>query len=167
MAVGLKVYVTVFLFRNQQVLLLHRAQDRAFAPGFYAGVGGKVHLEELGHLAQAALREVGEETGIVAEDIKDLTLEVVLTQPERGAVVVLAFFSGRTPCDPFAVCEEGSLHWVDVMDIDALPMIANAKEALLQIAKQNQRTGVLFGVCDPDTPDVLRDLTFGPRRFQL
>ena len=94
MGTGLNVYVTVFLFRKNRVLLLERASHKGFAPGRWTGVGGRVEPEEMGDLETAALREVGEEAGIGAADVKDLEMRVVITRPEGNDVTTVVFFYG-------------------------------------------------------------------------
>jgi len=133
----LKAYVTAFLFQQGQVLLLKRSDRKTFAPGQWTGVGGGVLLDEFDDLQQAVLREIFEETGI--RDVLELTLRAVDTKIEGIDVAVIFFYSAELPpsaADCFACMEagtttsEGSLHWVDPADVESLPLIPNARQAL-------------------------------------
>ncbi|MDA0745919.1 MAG: NUDIX domain-containing protein [bacterium] len=148
MSTGLRVYVAVFLFRENRVLLLRRAKTKKFAPGRWTGVGGQVEVSELGNLEGAALREVAEETGLEANEIKDLQLRVVLTQPENGNVVNLVFFTGQTGREDVGPCSEGTLHWVALEKVAKLDMVENAGQ-VLDLVLGTKQAGVQFGVCDP------------------
>ena len=169
MSVGVKVFVAVFLMREGKVLLLRRARDKAFAPGRWTGVGGQVEVDEMGDLAGAALREVYEETDLGPHEVRDLRLRVVLTQPEAGQAVVLAFFTGRTDREDVGPCDEGQLHWIDIGAVGSLDMIGNARQALDLAVREVEanREGVFFGVCDPDEQDGFRSMTLGPDSFLI
>ncbi len=168
MATGLRAYVTVFLFRGDQVLLLHRSEDRTFAPGLWTGVGGRVAPGEMEDLEAAALREVFEETGLAASDVSDLKIRVVLTQPERGDVALLVFCTARTDCADVGPCDEGSLHWVAVDRVGELALIENAGQALALAIRgvAEDRPGVHFGVCASDREGRLRSITFAPTAYE-
>lgn len=130
MGAGLNVYVTVFLFRKNRVLLLERGSGKRFAPGRWTGVGGRVELGEMDDLDTAALREVSEEAGIEAEDIRNLEIRVVLTRIEEGDVTNVVFFSGHTDRESLHACNEGRLQWVDLDRVDDLDLVENARYAL-------------------------------------
>jgi 8-oxo-dGTP diphosphatase len=151
MGAGLNVYVAVFLFRKNRVLLLERAPHKGFAPGRWTGVGGRVEPDEMSNLEAAALREVAEEAGIEAEDVEDLDIRVVLTRPEDGDVTTVVFFAGYTDREGLPPCSEGRLHWVALDRVDGLDLVENAGYALnLAIkAEESGFSGVYFAVEDP------------------
>ncbi len=157
MPVELDAYVTVFLFRQDRVLLLRRSTHRGFAPGMWAGVGGRLDPEDGGDLRIAALRELREESGIAADSLEGLSLRVVLTQPEQGRVVVLAYFAARTVTTRVAETPEGELRWVPIESVWDLDMIANARAALSEVMRQDSEntTGVRFGICEPGARGAL------------
>jgi 8-oxo-dGTP diphosphatase len=148
MAIGLNAFVAVFLFNEDQVLLLKRSNSRAFAPGKWTGVGGKVESVEFQDLTAAAIRELEEETGLAPQEIQDLKLRVVLTQPESGDLVLVCFFPGRALRRAEGPCAEGRLSWESTSAIDDLEMIENARCALKRIlASGLEDDGVDFGIC--------------------
>ena len=130
MGAGLNVYVTVFLFRKNRVLLLERSSRKRFAPGRWTGVGGRVEPGEMSDLETAALRELSEEAGIPAEDVQNLEIRVVLTRIEDGDVTTVVFFSGHTHRESMPECNEGRLKWVELDRVDDLDLVENARYAL-------------------------------------
>ena len=140
MGVGLKVYVTVFLFRKNRVLLLERAPHKHFSPGRWTGVGGRVEPDEMANLEAAALREVGEEAGIAAQDVDNLHIRVVLTRLEDGDVTTVVFFTGHTDHEALRRCDEGRLQWIELDRIADLDLVENAGYAL-NLALQEKKAG--------------------------
>ena len=148
MGVGLNVYVAVFLFRKNRVLLLERAPHKGFAPGRWTGVGGRVEPNEMANLEAAARRELGEEAGIETQDVENLDIRVVLTRPEGGGVTNVVFFTGQTDREGFGSCSEGRLHWVELDCVDDLDLLENAGYALNLVLQSDQTgfSGVYFAV---------------------
>lgn len=156
MGTGLNVYVTVFLFRKNRVLLLERAYHKGFAPGRWTGVGGRVDPDEMGDLETAALREVGEEAGIVPADVENLEMRVVLTRPEGEDVTTLVFFAGHTGCEALTRSNEGRLDWVALDRVGDLDLVENAGYALnlAVAAEESGSSDVYFAVEDATTEAI-------------
>ena len=145
MGIGLKVYVTVFLIHDGNVLLLKRSPEKSFAPGLWTGVGGRVEQEEFEKLEAAAFREVEEETGLGMREIRELKLRVVVTRPESGDLVLVCFYSGFALRAAEGPCSEGELRWINTGNLDSLDMIENAREALDSILSSGmEQDGVEF-----------------------
>lgn len=148
MGAGMNVYVAVFLFRKNRVLLLERASRKGFAPGRWTGVGGRAEPGEMDDLEAAVFREVSEETGIEAEEIRNLEIRIVLTRIEDGDLTTVVFFSGYTDRESLDECNEGRLQWVEVDRVDDLDLVENARYALnlaLQ-AKESAFPGLFLAV---------------------
>ncbi len=150
----LRVFVATFIFRGDAVLLLERSRTARFAPGKWTGVGGRVEPDELSEVEAAALREIREETGLKASDLRDLRIRFVLTLPEAGGISVLVFCSAETDRAGVGPCDEGTLRWVPVNEIPEIDMIDNARRALTALI-QDRRSGkapeaVRYGVCRCD-----------------
>ena len=163
MAIGLNAFVAVFLFNEDQVLLLKRSDSRSFAPGKWTGVGGKVERVEFHDLTAAAIRELEEETGLARQEILDLKLRVVLTQPESGDLVLVCFYSGRALRRVEGPCAEGLLSWESTTAIDDLEMIGNARCALKRILSSGLDDDVVdFGICQSGPNGDQGDAVFLP-----
>lgn len=164
MGAGLNVYVAVFLFRKNRVLLLEREPRKGFAPGRWTGVGGRAEPGEMADLETAALREVSEEAGIEAEDIRNLRIRVVLSRLEDGDVTTVVFYSGNTDREAFGECNEGRLEWVDLDRADDLDLVENARYALNLVlqAEASAFPGLFLAVEDPAGGGAIRALRVNP-----
>ncbi len=164
MGAGLNVYVTVFLFRKNRVLLLERGSRKRFAPGRWTGVGGRAEPGEMGDLESAALREVSEEAGIEAEDIENLNIRVVLSRIEDGDLTTVVFFSGHTDRESLHQCDEGRLQWVELDRVDDLDLVENARYALnLALpAEESASPGLFLAVEDAACGGAIRAVRVNP-----
>lgn len=157
----LRAFVATFIFRGDAVLLLERSRTARFAPGRWTGVGGRVELDELNEVEAAALREIREETGLKASDLRDLRVRLILTLPEAGGISVLVFCAAETDRAGVRPCDEGALQWVPVGDLHRVDMIDNARRAL-NLLIEERRSGeapgaVRYGVCRCDRDGKVRE----------
>ena len=91
-------------------------------------------------MEEAALREVGEEAGIAAQDVDNLHIRVVLTRLEDGDVTTVVFFTGHTDHEALRRCDEGRLQWIELDRIADLDLVENAGYAL-NLALQEKKAG--------------------------
>ena len=110
--IALRNVTTAFLENQGDLLLLHRGEHRIYAPGYWNGVGGHLESFELNQPYQACLREIREETGLLAEDLQDLTLRYILLRQNSTEIVQNYIYFGRTLTRHFVDSDEGKLHWI-------------------------------------------------------
>jgi len=101
-----------FLKRGDEYLLMHRAPDRKFLPNIWSVVGGGMERGEMDDPRTACLREIKEETGIEAGEIRDLTLRYIIVRRRGDCVGHSYVYFGETEAEPSVICDEGTLHWV-------------------------------------------------------
>jgi 8-oxo-dGTP diphosphatase len=129
--IAAKVYSVIFLFHAGKLLLLRRADWKAFAPGRWTGIGGRVEPFELGDLASSARRELFEETDLGAAEVSTLILRRTLTfyRSDEG-LVTLVYFTGDAVSDRVPTCTEGTLAWKEPSELDRLDVIENTAKVL-------------------------------------
>lgn len=108
----LRLLATALLSHGEDLLLLHRGQDRRFFPGMWAEVGGHIEPDELGDVRGACLREIAEETGLTEKSIVALKLRYLLLRRTPAEIVQHYMYVGRSLTRDLADCDEGTLHWV-------------------------------------------------------
>ena len=112
---------SVAVFRDGRVMLASRG--RAPMEGLYSLPGGGVESGET--LAEAALRELREETGVEAEIIGFLAPVEVIERDEAGRVrvhIVIAAHAARWVAgEPRTGPEARDIRWIAEDEIDSLP----------------------------------------------
>lgn len=125
----------IFLQRGDQVLLLRGAPHKRLWANRYNGLGG--HLERGEDILSAARRELREEAGVEASDLRLSGILIVDAEPDTGVAVFI--LTGELPQgeprpspegDPSGVPEEGpsgtpegELEWLPVAGLAELPLV--------------------------------------------
>jgi 8-oxo-dGTP diphosphatase len=132
-----KAAASIAVFRDDgAVLLVERSKPpRA---GLWSLPGG--HIEAGETAASAALRELGEETGVTAELVGLVDILDVITRDDApggtGALTahfLLAVFCGRwVSGDPIAASDSRSARFVPQSDLGNYPMTPNAEAMITQ-----------------------------------
>lgn len=131
--------VTAFLRHAGRILLLRRSDDVGSYRGRWAGVSG--YLEAASPLAQA-LREVHEETGLAADEVRlaasAAPLEVQAPDLGRVWVVHPFLFDVARPEAVTLDWESVDCEWVEprrLGDYTTVPMLAEALQACLDVER--------------------------------
>ncbi|MDR3121111.1 MAG: NUDIX hydrolase [Clostridiales bacterium] len=103
---------SAFLKRGDEYLLMKRADNRKFLPGVWSSIGGKLETYELNDPQAACLREVQEETGITADQIRNLTFRYVILRRYCDTIRQNYIYFGDTDAEPTIETDEGELHWI-------------------------------------------------------
>lgn len=127
----LRNMTALYLINGEQVLLLYRIGSKIADKSYVGCAGGHFEEEELNDAQACVLRELREETGLTASDIKDLAMRYITMRLKNGEVRQNYYFFAQL-CDPTrtVTSNEGILSWVPLTDIDNLPMPQSAKSVL-------------------------------------
>lgn len=145
MDIKLRNMASVFIEREDRVLLMYRVGSRAVPPS-WVGVGGHFEPEELGDPKTCVLRELREEIGLLEEDLMDLHLRyIVLHRLEQEIRQNYDFFAKlRTEKQMTMHCDEGDLSWQKLSGVDDLTMPRTAKGMLHHYRLKGQYTTGLY-----------------------
>lgn len=104
--------VSVYLRNGGNYLLMKRAENRRFFPGFWANIGGHMEEGEMTDPERACLRELFEETGISADKVSSLKLRYICVAPREGYFAIHYMYFGETTETAIVQTDEGEIYWV-------------------------------------------------------
>jgi 8-oxo-dGTP diphosphatase len=112
--------VLCFITHGDEVLLLRGGPHKRLWAGLYNGVGG--HVEPSEGIRAAVLREVKEETGLDAGDVRLRgVVHVDVDDPIRG--VLFFVFTATAPSKQVVPTQDGSLEWIAARDLPFEQMV--------------------------------------------
>ncbi len=132
----------VFIFDHAgRVLLLKGAADKQIWAGQYNGVGG--HVEAGEDVLESAERELAEETGITEAALRLVGQVMVKVDEQRG--IALFIFKGFFNGEGLRGSDEGALEWVDLADLDDLPVVEDLRILLPKVAAHQPADPLIYG----------------------
>lgn len=111
--------VLIFILDRDDVLLIKGAPNKRLWANRYNGIGG--HIERGEDVLTAAKRELAEETGLVAVNLRLCGTVLIDAQPETG--IGLYVFRGEAVTRQFSPSIEGELAWVPIDQFDHIPLV--------------------------------------------
>ncbi len=141
----LRLMTAVYLERDGKILLLYRIGSRVIKP-CWAGIGGHFEPEELRDPQACLLRELGEETGLVADDLEDLRLRYVAVSRFGEEIRENFYFFARLreSVTREIRCNEGVLEWVPRGELLAREMPFSAKPVLRHYLAGGEGTDAVY-----------------------
>lgn len=110
-------WTTAFLSNNNDFLLMKRSEDKKFAPGLWAGIGGHIEPYEINNPRTSCLREIFEETGIQESDITDFRLKYILLRRSKDEIRINHIYFGGSNKREIFDTNEGKLYWVPKIEL--------------------------------------------------
>jgi len=131
--------VSVAAVRDGKVLLVKRG--RSPSKGLYAFPGGRVEQGET--LEQAARRELLEETGVTAHDLRPLLVVHIPPSPHEGApgYELHVFAAGSVEGDPVPADDAEEAAFFDESQIATLPTTDSTDKIALELIAAARRGG--------------------------
>ena len=114
--IKLRNMTSIFILDSDRVLLLYRVGSRVITSPTWCGIGGHFEAAELNDPCACVLRELHEETGLGADDIRDLRLKYVTLSKKGDEIRQNYYFFANLANRDFAIneCDEGRLEWIDI-----------------------------------------------------
>ena len=119
----------IFLIRQDQVLLIKGAPTKRLWANRYNGLGG--HIEQGEDVLTAAQRELYEETGLNAPDLRLCGVITIDTGQETGIGIYV--LRGEIVHGELRPSAEGTLEWVNCQEILALPLVEDLPHLLPRV----------------------------------
>ena len=119
----------ILLFNGDYVLLQKGSLTKKIWAGYYNGLGG--HIERGEDVLSAARRELQEEAGLICSDLHlcgTITIDV-----DENNGILLFVMTGNIFEGNIISSEEGSLHWVDVNEVESLNVVEDIPEIVSRI----------------------------------
>jgi 8-oxo-dGTP diphosphatase len=137
MKVTLRQLASAFLFRGDQVLLIHKPASKwqRQSEPFYAAVGGHMEPEELNDPLTACYREIEEETGLRREEIQRMRLRYILIRQKETEIRIQYVYTGEATRTELVASAEGRPEWRAIREVPPL-----LKSAMLQAVWQHLMT---------------------------
>jgi len=127
-----------FITNGDDLLLIKRGEHKRVFPGRYNGIGG--HVERHEDPRTGALREICEETGLSVRHVRFRGVSHIDAGQDVG--ILMFVFTAVSDTRELTHCDEGSLHWVSIHEVQRLPLVEDLPVLLPR----------LFGPGSSDTP---------------
>ncbi len=118
--------VLIFIFNENEVLLLRGNTTKRIWPGKYNGIGG--HIERGEDAINAARRELHEESGLICDSL--VLCGTVFIDTGQIPGIGLFIYKGHYQGGKITSSEEGKLEWIEVNEIEKYPLVEDLKQLI-------------------------------------
>ena len=132
----------IFVFKDDEVLLLKGAENKKIWAGKYNGLGG--HIEAGEDVLTSANRELAEEAGITDIDLQCCGVVMCDVEAHHGIAVFL--FRGEYRGQQLIISEEGKLHWVPISSLGQFPVVEDLVVLLPKVWQWQPGDPILSGL---------------------
>ncbi len=148
----LRNMTTIYILRNEKVLLLYRQGGRVVNNVWTGSAGGHFEEDELNDATACVLREMKEELGLMPEDTQNLRLRYVTLRSTKGEIRQnYYFFADLNASVPENLpSNEGITQWFPLEAITQLEMPFTAQYVMNHYLQTGRLTSTLYvGVAAP------------------
>ena len=141
----LRNMTSVYLLREDKILLLHRIGSKVVGDSYVGAAGGHFEPAELNDARACVLRELKEETGLEESSLDGLTMRYITARLKNGEVRQNYYFFARLKDDaPAFSSNEGELQWFTPEELWDLEMPFTAKHMLRHYFAEGKDTDLLY-----------------------
>ena len=143
----------IYLLKGDKILLLYRQGGKVVNNVWTASAGGHFEKDELNDAQACVVRELQEELGLCAEDVKDMQLRYIALRNVKGEIRQNYYFFAelKDSVDENLYSNEGECKWFPLNEIGKLEMPITAKYVMEHYSKEGRFTSKVYvGVTYPD-----------------
>jgi len=152
----LRNMTSIYLLKNEKVLLLYRQGGRVVNNVWTGSAGGHFESSELNDAKACILREMNEELGLLPEDIDGLSLRYITLRKTNGEIRQNYYFFAtlKESVRESLNSSEGICKWFTLDELSALEMPFTAKFVMEHFCRIGHKTSSLYaGVTTADGVD--------------
>lgn len=143
----------IYLLKGDKILLLYRQGGKVVNNVWTASAGGHFEKDELNDAKACAIRELNEELGLCAEEVKDMQLRYIALRAVNGEIRQNYYFFAalKDTVDEKLHSNEGECRWFSLDEIGELEMPITAKYVMNHYCEIGCKTNEVYvGVTYPD-----------------
>ncbi len=139
-SISIKIVIcaNIIIRKDGKYLVIKRSLKKKVGPGITHFVGGKVELNESPYAA--AVRELREEAGISAKNIRCEAVVTEVHPPSTYGTWLVFYFSGDYESGVITTTDEGELFWLTAAEIKSQKLIPAVRETIDYILDPGQGT---------------------------
>ena len=154
----LRNMTTIYLFKDDKVLLLFRQGGQVVNNVWTGSAGGHFEEFELNNATACVLRELNEELKLSENDIDNLSLRYVTLRRTNGEIRQNYYFFAtlKENVEDDLHSNEGTVEWFPIKEIGSLEMPFTAKYVMEHYCAKGQFTDKLYaGVSNENGVDLI------------
>jgi len=141
----LRNMTSIYLIKEDKILLLYRQGGRVVNNLWTGSAGGHFEEFELNDAKACVLRELNEEIGVTEEEISDLQLRYVTLRNTKGEIRQNYFFFAKLESNRELSSNEGTLQWFSMKELEKPEMPFTARHVINHYIAEGMYTNKLYG----------------------
>ena len=145
MCVTVRRMTTIYLLKDEQILLLYRQGSRVVNNVWIGSAGGHLEPAEIGDPQAGVLREMQEELGLSPDEITPPELRYITLRMTNGEIRENHYYFAQLKTSRELVSNEGQLCWFRLDELDSLPMAYTARYMIDHWLETGRHTECVYG----------------------
>lgn len=143
----LRNMTSVYIRKQDKILLLYRQGGRVVNDVWVGSAGGHFETFELNDARACVLREMQEELGITESAVTNLCLRYVTLRQSQGEIRQNYYFFAdlKEDVDAHLVSNEGISRWFSLQELPALKMPFTAQFVMAHYLREGCHTDKIYG----------------------
>lgn len=136
---------SVYLLKDDQILLLYRQGSRVVNNVWIGSAGGHMEPQEMDAPETCALRELHEELGLTEDDITPPVLRYITLRMTNGEIRENHYYFAHLKTSGELTSNEGQLRWFHLNELADLPMAYTARYMIDHWLEMGRHTECIYG----------------------